>query len=251
MGIDITCKLTGTRGPGVKAHIIPKSFYDFGEGKHQPSKLIHIAGENSRISKLQIGEYDQTIVTKEGEAFFGACDDYAHKCLVRKGQEGKLYHNGNDPLCIEIDEFDYHKLKMFFISLLWRASVSSRSLFRRVRTGPHENPLRRHILRQDPGTEQDYAVVIGIHRDTPDYGDPMIEPTLMRDEEGGFNYYKFSLGHLIACIKVDTQPYKGSWEDFVLRDGSPLRFIILDEFRGTSLYNNIKHEVRQLHNISQ
>ncbi len=35
---QIICKLTGERGPGVEAHIIPRSFYNFNKTKHEAAK---------------------------------------------------------------------------------------------------------------------------------------------------------------------------------------------------------------------
>lgn len=245
---EIVCKLTGAKGPGVRAHIIPRSFYDFGKSEHKPAKIIQLAGENSTISTSQIGEYDEGIVTKEGEAYFSVCDTYAWECLVKRGQDGRLYHDSLNPLCIEISDFDYLKLKMFFISLLWRAGVSSRALFRRVNLGPHEDRLRQLILANDPGSPHDYSVILGIHRDTPDYGLPMLEPIPLRDEETGIKYYRFSLGRLVACIKVDSQSYGHAWEDFVLKDGGLLRYIILDDFKTSSLYKSLRQDVRLIFN---
>lgn len=245
---EITCKLTGARGPGGKAHIIPRSFYDLNKKDHKPAKVIQLAGESTRMSNSPVGEYDPTIVTAEGEAYFSAPDTYACDCLVRRGQEGKLYHDGRNPHCIEISNFDYPKLKMFFLTLLWRAGVSRRQLFRHVQLGPHEERIRKMILAKDPGDPHAYAVILGIHRDTPPYGLPMLEPVPLRDDETGIRYYRFSLGHLIACIKVDQQPYGRAWEDFVISPNAPLRFIILDDFKASSLYKSLGREVRRLHN---
>ena len=247
MVVEITCRLTGSRGSGVKAHIIPRSFYDFDKVDHKPGRVIKLAGERTRIAKSPIGEYDDQIVTVEGETYFSEGDTYAYDCLIRRGQEGKLYHDGQQPLCIEIADFDYRKFKLFFLSLLWRAGVTSREPFRHVSLGLHEERIRQLILKKVPGNPEDYAVILGIHRDTPKYGLPMLEPKPLRDDETGIRYYRFSLGHLIACIKVDQRPYGQLWEDFVIGSGGPLRFIILDDFKTTSLYKSLGKEVRQLH----
>ena len=82
---------------------------------HKPAKIIQLAGEKSTISTSQIGEYDEGIVTKDGEVYFSVCDTYAWECLVKRGQDGMLYHDSLNPLCIEISDFDYSKLKMFLM----------------------------------------------------------------------------------------------------------------------------------------
>ncbi len=75
----------------------------------------------------------------------------------------------------------------------------------------------------------------------------MLEPEPMRDDETKIRYYKFYLGHLIACIKVDSQPYGDSWEEFVLRPDKPLRFVMLDDFKKASLYRRIQAGTRRLY----
>jgi hypothetical protein len=245
MSSEITCKLTGKKGPGIKCHIIPKSFYHLGNPKHTPAYIIHLAGSTSKISPSQSGEYDSEIVTIDGESYFSVCDSYAWECLIKRGQDGKLYHDSQNPLCIEILDFEYPKLKMFFMSLLWRAGVSSRALFRRVNLGPHERRLREMILANNPGTHHDYSVMLGIHRDTPPHGLPMLEPAHFRDQDCGIKYYQFYLGHLVACIKVDSRPCGQAWDDFVLKDGGPLRFVILDGFKSGDFYHKLRREVRR------
>lgn len=243
----ITCKLTGTVGPGIKAHIIPKSFYSFSKKDHKPAHVIKLNGASSRVSKSHVGEFDSQIVTSEGEAYFSELDSYAYDFLVKREQDGKIYHDGQNPLCVEIASFDYRKLKLFFLSLLWRAGVTTRPLFRKVILGPHEEHIRRQILSNDPGDPEVYSVMIGIHRDTPEHGLPIIEAEPLRDDETGIRYYRFSLGHCIACIKVDKQPFSPSWSDFVLRPDAPLRFIIIDDFKTNSLYKSLGKAVRDTH----
>lgn len=244
MGNPITCKLTGTVGPGIKAHIIPRSFYDFGGSEHKGAELLRIKGDDVRFAKSPVGEYDTGIVTEEGEAYFSEGDSYAYDCLVKKGQEAGIYMIGDEPGCVEIPEFDYPKLKLFFLSLLWRASVSSRPLFKKVALGPHEQRVRDLILAKDPGSSDDYATVVGIHRDTPEYGLPMCQPHPIRDNDTGFLYYKFSLGHLTACIKVDQRPAGEVWSDFVISPELPLRFLILEDMRSSDFYRDVGNRVR-------
>lgn len=60
---DITCMLTGVRGPAVKSHIIPESFYLIPEGLGTKVKLVtDTAGHYPK--RCPIGVYDQRILTK-------------------------------------------------------------------------------------------------------------------------------------------------------------------------------------------
>lgn len=51
----------------------------------------------------------------------------------------------------------YHDFKLFEMSILWRAGISSLEFFREVTLGPHEERLRGMIHREDPGEPHDYG----------------------------------------------------------------------------------------------
>jgi hypothetical protein len=250
MAGPITCKLTGTEGSPVKAHIIPRSFYSLGQKGPINGKVIRLKIDDTVIKRSPNGEYDETILTHEGEKYFKEIDTYAFDCLIKRGQEATLYHDGENPLCAEIEKYDYKKLKLFFISLLWRAGVSTRPMFSNVSLGLHEANLRRMILESDPGTDLDYSVMLGIHRDTPDHGFPIMDPILRRDPENKFQYYHFMLGTSVACIKVDKQDFGESWREFVIKDGAPLRFVFLEPFRTSPLYKQLRSELIKSHKSS-
>ena len=78
---------------------------------------------------------------------------------------------------MELFEYDYHLLKLFAISLLWRASTTKLVFFNGVNVGErHEQKLREHILNNDPGTLDDYTVVLGFYEDIPETGFGFISP---------------------------------------------------------------------------
>ena len=54
---------------------------------------------------------------------------------------------------------DYNATRLYYLSLLWRMSVSSLTIFQDVALGlgPHENRLRRMILAEDAGEPEQYG----------------------------------------------------------------------------------------------
>lgn len=244
----ITCKLTGDVGPGIEAHIIPRSFYDFEENLHEAVKIVRL-GPNAKATNYPIGEYDNTIVTKKGEAHFSEFDAYAHWALIKKDLPMTGFHRdetGNVAV-IEAQHYDYRKLKLFFLSLLWRAGVSTRPFFSKVDLGFHEERLRRHILSGDPGEIGDFSVVISIYEDTPSHGFPIIEPHLVVDDETGDQHYKFDLGKLVASISFPGTRCPYAWNEIALSPATPLRILNLGEHRTTDFYQQMSIGVRELH----
>lgn len=229
----IRCKLTGTLGPSVKAHIIPKSFYEFSDTNPGPAYILRVDREGSRRNKSPKGEYDSSIVTVEGERLFSEFDDYAARFLIRRGQEITVHHDGETILAISIGDYDYRKLKMFFVSLLWRASASKRPFFEKVQlTSAAEEGLRRRIVNGDPGGRDDLPVILAIHSDTPtDVGLPLLAPEIRTLGESTF--VRFYLRFFVAYVCIDRKDSDGIF-DLAMTDGQPLVALVLSPFRESS-----------------
>jgi hypothetical protein len=58
-----------------------------------------------------------------------------------------------------LTDLDYRSFKLFHLSVLWRASVSTRDEFRLVNLGPYEEKLRTRLLASDPGDPEDFAIM--------------------------------------------------------------------------------------------
>ncbi len=126
------CKLTGTEGPYVRSHLLPLALT-----RHEtPGEPIYQTGEGTRPIKRMTSWYDTTIVTEEGEKLLAAYDDWAILTLRRlklvwSGWNGERLRTSetmtiNDEFAFrKIEGEDWSRLRLFFLSLLWRASVSS------------------------------------------------------------------------------------------------------------------------------
>lgn len=64
-----------------------------------------------------------------------------------------------------IKDLDYHRLKLYLLSLLWRMGVSSLPEFRHVCLGSHEERIRRMLLSNDPGNANDYGCTLDVVTD--------------------------------------------------------------------------------------
>ena len=63
------------------------------------------------------------------------------------------------PRVIIVKDVDYKKFKLFLLSVIWRASISSLDFFSEVNLGYHEEILRKIILSEDPGSSDKYGIV--------------------------------------------------------------------------------------------
>lgn len=132
----------------------------------------------------------------------------------------------------EFRRLDYALLKLFFLSVLWRSSVSSLDVFKHVSLGPHEEKIRIRLGNSEPGLESDYPTVFfNLHFEKEHFRDLMVNPTYMRVE--GRLCYRFLLSGFVVLIFVASHGPPPSFARFVLAPDSPVRGYDADfrEFR--------------------
>ncbi|NIM34962.1 MAG: hypothetical protein GTN67_05870 [Hydrotalea flava] len=62
---------------------------------------------------------------------------------------------------IKCERLNYHKYKLFLLSILWRASISTRPFFSEIKLDPiHEEEIRKMILTKDGGDVSKYPIFI-------------------------------------------------------------------------------------------
>jgi hypothetical protein len=127
------CKLTGTDGRYVNAHVIPEALTKT-PWKGNPLTQI---GRHGRRIKRWTTWYDNGLVTAEGEAILARYDDWAINFFRQK----KLIWSSWGPMeqldlpdhslgpgrwgLRKLDGVDCARLRLFFLSVLWRAAATS------------------------------------------------------------------------------------------------------------------------------
>ncbi len=147
-----TCRLCLASSELQESHIIPRAII----------KLIRDEGLDNRFYELH---NKLTQMIQDGPKEYLLCDDCEQKIsryekyfkeavhLSRHGIEIK--HNRQFAV---IENLDYVKLKLFFLSLLWRMSISSLPEFENVCIGDNEETIRKMILTEEPGESSEYSV---------------------------------------------------------------------------------------------
>jgi hypothetical protein len=198
----ITCKLTGKVGQPIKAHVVPKAFYELPPQEEGPCILVSNA-PNTFPKKVPVGIYDETMVTQDGENLFKPWDDYAIQILLKNENAFEpRTDRGGDRGWI-LSEYEYSPLKLFALSVLWRAHTSTRQEFAKVQLGPHESTIKGSLLKNEPGTPEEYSVVIVKWIDEG-FGAVFMDP--FRETYEGVNFYRIYCGRYVLYIKVDQRP---------------------------------------------
>jgi hypothetical protein len=118
------------------------------------------------------------------------------------GAELDVSKSGN---CLFISGLNYFHVRMFFLSVLWRMSVSSIPFFSEVSLGSHENRIRRMLLADDPGEPCDYGFGAMI---------PLIEgrfhPDLIINPDrlhvGARTVYRVVIGGIVYVFFISSLP---------------------------------------------
>lgn len=155
------CKLTGQSGRFVKSHVIPQALTRPAQ-RNLPFWQIR---PNTPPLKRWSSWYDSELVVQAGEDILTAYDTWAVEVLRRNrlvwsgwGTQkslGSLHHSiGDSPWGVrKIEDIDGKKLRLFLLSLLWRAAATNLPEFNTVKL-PNDDleTLRTLICRGDPGS---------------------------------------------------------------------------------------------------
>jgi hypothetical protein len=185
---------------------------------------IHSNIEGEYPKRAPIGIYDTSILCEKCDKAIGVWDNYAQQLLLKDFGEDLAVYHGLKKVAYKIDAFDYEKFKLFFISLLWRASISSQYFYKRVILGTYESVLREMILRNNPGAPEDFPVVIAKFSDPKVTG--MLDPH--KDNFDGITFYRFYMTGFVIYIKVDKRKMPEFLEPLYIRKGQPIWIILRD-----------------------
>ena len=211
------CRLCLQAKKLIKAHIIPEGFI-------RPLRSEGIAPEmhcnspGSYPKRMPVGIYDPLILCGDCDRKMGQWDDYAQELLLKRFSEASVIQLNQQKACWRIEHYHHLKLKLFFVSLLWRASVSQQSFFKRISLGPFESQLRAMIMDENPGRSEDFAVILARFGDSDITA--MLDPR--REKFESVSFVKFYLTGFLAYIKVDQRPTPSAFADYRMQEGAPL-----------------------------
>jgi hypothetical protein len=248
------CKYCEQDKPLVDAHIVPASFcremLDPGE------QFLLLVSKNPAefIKRSPIGPYDQNILCRECEDRFQTLDDYGARLLIQgRDSEFRLHADGELPLYVA-DYFDYARLKLFVLSVLWRAAVSQHRFCSRVELGPRLARVRQMLEDSDPGSPSEFSTIFTRWTRTPQKGLPpklLASPVRRRYEQA--RAIKLYLAHFVAEVCTSSAPFPSALSEFVISPSKPMVAIGLplsgsgdvDVFKAALLKRGAMRERRQ------
>ena len=177
------CRLCLEEKNLIKAHIIPDFMYQ--ELYDQNHSLYKVLLENPlNYTKIPTGEYDNNILCSECDNVrIGQLEDYAAKVFNEGlGIEFANFHYTDVKMTVtHVKKIDYKKFKLFLLSMLWRASVTTRESFRIVSLRHYEETIRQMLYKGDPKERYDFpCIMIAIRADVPWASQLIVPPTRIK-----------------------------------------------------------------------
>lgn len=191
--VEEKCRLCSMEKNLEKSHIIPEFFFKpVYDGLHRLNVISTIAEEINRFEQKGLRE---RLLCHDCEQVLSPFEDYARRFFYG-GVELQMTKDRNP---ISIKDVNYHKLKLFQLSLLWRASVSRLRFFAKVSLpSQQEERLRKMIINRDPGEAWDYGCMMIMLTEKKQPMDGMIgQPEPLRVD--GHRCYRFVLG---GCLWI-------------------------------------------------
>lgn len=261
------CALLGKEGVFVKSHLIPQAL----TGPDTPGKHFIEAGPNTRPVKRFTSWYDDELVIREGEDYLSRIDSRAVAELRRnklvwsgwgKDKILKCPHHSFSPETKDgfrsLPGVDTSLLRLYFISLLWRALSTERSEFQHLTTaGVDIIRLRDMILSGESGSSFYHPIILhqmntrGItHNYTPVMWDIVI-PTSEQGSEINLKTYRFYMQGLIAHIYPTTDETTAKRLGGLPLGAQPETFIFTRPFNTSAQLTKMQETARQIRSRQQ
>lgn len=158
------CRLCGEDRTLCDAHIVPKCLLgNIKDKKYVSIEVREIKRPNGEYciprKRMPKGPYDKGILCRQCDRKLGVYDQYGCKILKQVLFEYKVNHL---PLfSIPVQNFDFYKLRAFFVSMLWRASISQQEMMSKIDLGSRYNNVALDIIRNEgKGYWDNFSIVV-------------------------------------------------------------------------------------------
>jgi len=231
------CRLCLNEAPLCNSHIIPewcfKCIYD--ETHH----ALHIVPDPDEPTiKIQKGLRERLLCSRcEGQ--FATYEKYVRE-IIFGGTELLISQQDN---ALHINECDYEKLKLFQLSILWRAGIANGKDFENVNLGPHEEIIHKMLFDRRPGLSTDYGCMMSLLLDDDGQLFKGIIVAPEKIKKHGFYCYRFIFSGCGWIFVVSSKSENFEEKDRFLKEDGTL-ILPLIPARKTELFQGMGRKLR-------
>ena len=207
----MTCRLCKRDAKLLQSHIIPEYFYK-AVYENRPNRRFSLFSSLPTAGKPRILQKGlrERLLCCDCETKLSRFERYAS--LVFRGNAGVSWKREGDLVFLE--GISYNEFKLFALSILWRAGISSLPIFSHVNLGPHQERIREMLLSENPGPSEKYPFLMNpVTMKGKLVTEFIIEPTEARVD--GHRVYRFIFGGFAWLFVVS-----GHRPSFVIREVS-------------------------------
>jgi len=226
------------------SHIIPELFYK--SLYDEPHRYTLITEDSTVKNKFKQKGIREILLCKTCERKLGNYEKYVNENLMRDIEKLKINKINNRIILKR--KFDYKTLKLFQLSLLWRASISSHQMFKSVKLGFYGEKIRRMIYTQNPGKYFEFGCVMGLIKMGDIIGNGFMF-TPHRDNSFGIVRYYFIFGGLYWIFIVSNKNKKLKIRELFLQQDGKLILSVkrLEDISYLSSFNDKVYAQGKLH----
>lgn len=183
------------------SHILPRAF--FKKAKGSGAQLVRLNSQHAIEPKLENGDWVEELLCPNCEHFLN--DNY-ESSQIRFLRNHKNTHKSHQKLTFR--RFDFNRMYLFWLSIIWRASVSSLDSFETVALGPQLNEMMRRLIHSQTtyidGVCVSEILQIGLMKVLPEDGmdseivNNVITSPLLKSNDDSFTYTMLVEGFLVA-----------------------------------------------------
>jgi hypothetical protein len=196
------CALCLSQKPLRDSHIVPEFMYrEFIYGKH--------AGSNPKFWGISRDAFDSVRTYGKGIREKLLCGDCESKFSVFETYaadffKGEIQPAINDGILLQFENLEYKKLKLFFMSLLWRFAVTSLKEFEGAKIiDKHKEKLRKMLYDKNPGKSEEYPCHITIVTHGGKHLNDFIMPPMLAKYEA-HHIWQFVVGGFLFGFYVSS-----------------------------------------------
>jgi hypothetical protein len=138
------CELCSISAELRHSHIVPEFLY--GLTYDEKHRFILVPGSTDSRPRYEQQGLREYLLCQLCEVRFSRYEGYTKRVML----DTETFHRAEHRKHLVIHGVKYPEFKLFWMSVLWRMSISSLDLFRTVDLGPHAEILRQHLAIEDP-----------------------------------------------------------------------------------------------------
>lgn len=227
-----------------KSHIIPDFMYRHGKIYHDDHTIHKIdlrqtfQNNFTKFGRQRNGEYEGNLLCQNCDSkIIKEYEDYAKMFLYERKFSNKnqlLY--SFPPGEVIIKNINYRNLKLFFLSIFWRAAISSRPFFKEIVLDQYKlEELREMIHTGNPKSNTDYAMLFML-----DAGDDQkLKQYIGQPVSGaGNNSFIFVFPGILVYYFFDLEAIPNNLLRYQIFDSGEIRFMKLS---GNQIWELLKY----------